>query len=94
MSPLPSVTAKIVIFSGYAVGTSLAGFLSDYMGRKAAIAFFSQLLFGTGIIATVMPNMTGFIIVWFFVGKFLRIFSISKLIHHSLDNSTLQEYQQ
>ena len=65
-----SVTAKIVIFCGYAVGTSLAGFLSDYMGRKAAISFFSQLLFGTGIIATVMPTVTGFIIVWFFVGKY------------------------
>ena len=64
------VTAKVVIFSGYAVGTSLAGFLSDYIGRKAAIAFFSQLLFGTGIIATVMPDITGVIVVWFFVGKF------------------------
>ena len=63
------VTAKIVLFSGLAVGSSLAGFLSDYIGRKAAIAFFSQVLFGTGIIATVMPNVTGFIIVWFLVGK-------------------------
>ena len=69
---LSTVTAKIVIFSGYAVGTILAGFLSDYMGRKAAIAFFSQLLFGTGIIATVMPNVMGFIVVWFFVGKHLK----------------------
>ena len=59
----------MVLFSGYAVGTTLAGFLSDYMGRKAAIAFFSQLLFGTGIIATVMPNVMGFTVVWFFVGK-------------------------
>ena len=69
----PTVTAKIVIFSGYAVGTLLAGFLSDYMGRKAAISFFSQLLFGSGIIATVMPNVTGFIAVWFFVGKYQNI---------------------
>ena len=67
---IPTVTAKVVIFSGYAVGTSLAGFLSDYIGRKAAIAFFSQLLFGTGIIATVMPDITGVIVIWFFVGKF------------------------
>lgn len=63
------MTAKIVLFSGLAVGSSLAGFLSDYIGRKASIAFFSQVLFGTGIIATVMPNVTGFIIMWFFVGK-------------------------
>ena len=68
------MTAKVVIFSGYAVGSSLAGFLSDYMGRKAAMAFFSQLLFGTGIIATVMPNITGVIVVWFFVGKYTRIY--------------------
>ena len=67
------MTAKVVIFSGYAVGSSLAGFLSDYMGRKAAMAFFSQLLFGTGIIATVMPNITGVIVVWFFVGKYKKI---------------------
>ena len=64
-----SVTAKVVLFSGLAVGSGLAGFLSDYMGRKAAIAFFSQVLFGTGIIATVMPHVTGFIIMWFFLGK-------------------------
>ena len=68
-----TVTAKMVLFSGYAVGTILAGFVSDYMGRKAAIAFFSQLLFGTGIIATVMPNATGFIVMWFFVGKWYII---------------------
>ena len=65
----------MVLFSGYAVGTILAGFVSDYMGRKAAIAFFSQLLFGTGIIATVMPNATGFIVVWFFVGKCMIAFT-------------------
>ena len=60
--------AKIVVFSGYAVGTIAAGFASDNMGRKAAMAFFAQLLFGTGIIATIMPNIAGFIANWFFVG--------------------------
>ena len=60
--------AKIVVFSGYAVGTIVAGFASDYIGRKAAMAFFAQLLFGTGIIATIMPNIEGFIANWFFVG--------------------------
>ena len=60
--------AKIVVFSGYAVGTVVAGFLSDFIGRKAAMSFFAQLLFGTGIIATVMPNIAGLIVIWFFVG--------------------------
>ena len=60
--------AKIVVFSGYAVGTIVAGFASDYIGRKAAMAFFAQLLFGTGIIATIMPSIEGFIANWFFVG--------------------------
>ena len=63
-----TVVAKIVVVSGYAVGTIIAGFLSDLMGRKAAMSFFSQLLFGTGIIATVMPNIAGFTVIWFFVG--------------------------
>ena len=85
------MTAKVVIFSGYAVGSSLAGFLSDYMGRKAAMAFFSQLLFGTGIIATVMPNITGVIVVWFFVGKYQNISAKQNLNHN---NHTTQEYQQ
>ena len=85
------MTAKVVIFSGYAVGSSLAGFLSDYMGRKAAMAFFSQLLFGTGIIATVMPTITGVIVVWFFVGKYQNISAKPNLSHNS---HTTQEYQQ
>ena len=75
------MTAKVVIFSGYAVGSGLAGFLSDYMGRKAAMAFFSQLLFGTGIIATVMPTITGVIVVWFFVGKYQNISTTPNLCH-------------
>lgn len=65
---LRTVMAKIVVFSGYAVGTVVAGFLSDFIGRKAAMSFFAQLLFGTGIIATVMPNIAGLIVIWFFVG--------------------------
>ena len=59
----------MVLFGGLAVGSSISGFLSDHMGRKAAIAFFSQVLFGAGFIATAMPNVAGFIIMWSFVGK-------------------------
>ena len=68
MFSLHAVIAKIVVFSGYAVGTVVAGFLSDLVGRKAAMSFFAQLLFGTGIIATVMPNIAGLMVIWFFVG--------------------------
>jgi MFS family permease len=56
-------------FSGFAAGTFTAGIVSDYVGRRAAIGFFSQLLFGAGILATIMPDIASFTVVWFFVGK-------------------------
>ncbi len=60
--------AKIVVFLGYALGTSVAGVVSDRIGRRSAISFFSQLLFGTGILLTIMPDVASFMVVWFFVG--------------------------
>ena len=63
--------AKMVVFCGLGVGAIIAGFLSDFMGRRVAIMLFSQVLLGTGLIATVMPNIVGLIVTWFFVGRYL-----------------------
>ena len=58
---------------GFAFGTFGAGLFSDRYGRKMAIILFSQLLLITGIIATVMPNVASFAIVWFFVGMYSKL---------------------
>lgn len=72
------MVAKVVIFCGYAVGTLAAGVISDYIGRRAAMAFFSQMLFGSGILVTIMPDIASFIVIWFFVGK--KAFSFSQYV--------------
>lgn len=61
--------SKLCIFGGYAIGTFLAGVVSDNFGRKQAITIFSQLLFCSGIIVTLMPNIMTFSIMWFIVGN-------------------------
>lgn len=60
--------AKLCLFGGYAVGTFVAGMISDHFGRKTAITISCQLLFCSGIIVTIMPNIAGFTILWFIVG--------------------------
>ncbi|TRY70110.1 hypothetical protein TCAL_01190 [Tigriopus californicus] len=60
--------SKLSLFGGYAIGTFLAGVVSDNFGRKQAITIFSQLLFCSGIIITLMPNIMTFSIMWFIVG--------------------------
>ena len=60
--------AKMAIFVGLAVGTFGAGWISDTYGRKTAILLMSQLLFGSGILASTMSRFMGFVILWFVTG--------------------------
>ena len=69
----------MILFSGFGAGTFLAGLLSDYYGRRTAIMLQSQLLFGVGILATVMPNYTTFVLLWFVTGT-KRISILSLLV--------------
>jgi hypothetical protein len=64
-----SVIAKVCIFCGYGIGVILSGFLSDRLGRRAAMSFLSQLIFGSGIMATIMPDIASFCFMWFIVGN-------------------------
>ncbi len=65
-----ALLAKMIFFAGFATGTFCAGIISDRYGRKPAIVLMAQLLFGSGILATIMPNYISFVLVWFFTGEF------------------------
>lgn len=59
---------KMTLFAGFGAGTFGAGLISDNYGRKPAIVLMSQMLFGCGILASIMPNYISFVIVWFLTG--------------------------
>ena len=60
------VAVKMVIFLGFALGTFGAGVISDMYGRKPAILVFTQLLLGSTILSTFMPEVISFSVVYFF----------------------------
>ena len=65
-SYLPTI-AKMIFFSGFALGTFVAGIVSDIWGRKRAILVFSLLTLISGIVASLMPVFTAFVAVWWLV---------------------------
>jgi len=66
-SGLP-VVSKMVFFSGFAVGTFVAGIVSDIWGRKRSILLFSFLMLASGLATSFMPVFPSFIIMWWLVG--------------------------
>lgn len=66
-SGLP-VVSKMVFFSGFAVGTFVAGLVSDIWGRKRSILLFSFLMMASGLATSFMPVFPSFIIMWWLVG--------------------------
>jgi len=66
-SGLP-VVSKMVFFSGFAVGTFVAGIVSDIWGRKRSILLFSFLMLVSGLATSFMPVFPSFIIMWWLVG--------------------------
>lgn len=66
-SSLP-VIAKMFFFSGFAVGTFVAGIVSDVFGRKRSIALFSLLMASSGIVTSFVPNFAAFVFLWWLVG--------------------------
>lgn len=45
----------------HGLGVIVAGVLSDRLGRRAALSFLSQLIFGVGIRTTIMPDIGDFV---------------------------------
>ena len=64
-----AVLGKMIFFGGFAFGTFFAGLLSDKYGRKHAIVLMAQLLFGCGLLASIMPSYVSFIILWWATGN-------------------------
>jgi len=62
------VIAKMIFFSGFAVGTFVAGIVSDMFGRKRSIALFSLLMATSGILTSFMPHYAAFVFLWWLVG--------------------------
>lgn len=62
------VLAKMLFFSGFGLGTFLAGLFSDAFGRKQAMLFFSTLMLLSGMVCTFMPVFSAFLSVWIVVG--------------------------
>lgn len=61
------VIAKMIFFSGFAVGTFVAGLVSDVWGRQRSIMVFSLLTLSSGVATSFMPNFPGFVVVWWLV---------------------------
>jgi len=66
-SYLPTI-AKMIFFSGFAIGTFVAGIVSDIWGRKRAILVFSLLTLISGIVTSLMPVFPAFVAMWWLVG--------------------------
>jgi len=62
------VLAKIIFYSGFGVGTFLAGLVSDVWGRKISILLFSLLTLISGMVTSFMPSFSSFTIMWWLVG--------------------------
>ena len=71
-----AIIGKMIFFAGFAFGTFFAGLVSDKYGRKQAIILMAQLLFGCGLLASIMPSYLSFIIIWWATGNF-QIFHLS-----------------
>ena len=71
-----AIIGKMIFFAGFAFGTFFAGLVSDKYGRKQAIILMAQLLFGCGLLASIMPSYLSFIIIWWATGNF-QIFHFS-----------------
>ena len=61
------VIAKMIFFSGFAVGTFVAGLVSDVWGRQRSIMVFSLLTLCSGIATSFMPIFSGFVVMWWLV---------------------------
>jgi len=66
-SGLP-VMSKMIFFSGFAVGTFVAGIVADIYGRKRSILLFSFLMLVSGLATSFMPVFSSFVIMWWLVG--------------------------
>ena len=62
------VLAKIIFYSGFGVGTFLAGVVSDVWGRKISMLLFSLLTLISGMATSFMPSFSSFTILWWLVG--------------------------
>jgi len=67
LSSLP-VVSKMIFFSGFAVGTFVAGIVSDIWGRKRSILLFSFLMLASGLATSFMPVFPSFVVMWWLVG--------------------------
>ena len=74
-SYLPTM-AKMIFFSGFAVGTFVAGLVSDAYGRKKAIILFSLLTLASGVATSFAPVFPAFVALWWLVGLLKQIISI------------------
>ena len=58
----------MIFFSGFAVGTFVAGIVSDIWGRKRSILLFSFLMLASGLATSFMPVFPSFVVMWWLVG--------------------------
>jgi len=60
--------AKLLLFSGFALGSFCSGLVSDRFGRKTAIWGASVTMLVFGLITSVMPFYWGFVFTWWITG--------------------------
>ena len=65
---LPDV-ARMIFFSGFGLGTFVAGLVSDKWGRKRAMLFFSVVTLVGGISTSFMPVFPAFVLSWWLVSR-------------------------